>query len=139
MFLKVENDLITAWLLPSPSFESDSLKDLSLSVPGSSASSYCYSNIQRPVSSFRSSGQGAEVLLKTVSHHPLAMDLLFVVLLLFLDLLVLVVKYRHVAMRPDLVLVAVLFLDLVAVVKSHHLVEGPQGQMMEVLVVNQEG
>ncbi len=60
MFLKIEKDLITAWLLPLPSFESDSLKDLSLSVPGSSASSYCYSNIQRPVSSFRSSGQGGE-------------------------------------------------------------------------------
>lgn len=74
-----------------------------------------------------------------MSHHPLAMDLLFVVLLLFLHLLVLVVKYRPVAMRPDLVLVAVLFLDLVAVVKSTHLVEGPQDQMMEVLVVNQEG
>ncbi len=52
--------------------------------------------------------------------------------------MVLVVKYRPVAMRPDLVLVAVLFLDLVAVVKSTHLVEGPQDQMMEVLVVNQE-
>jgi hypothetical protein len=37
-------------------------------------------------------------------------------------------------MCPDLVLVAVLSLDLVAVVKSHHLVEGRQDQMVEVLV-----